>query len=339
MTITADMCIREFQQDHSWMERVREFVGLDPMAFAEILACYFRDRIIKESPILLPDWATQLTGMALAARQREVSEQHGWHADMSVLGLIHLELLAREQERCELLYRPFLRLLDGYATGVSESFRILDFGCGMSAFGQLALTQHPRSSCVLADVDPETVRYVQTFFDARWPGRCQACALPITGAPLSKRARVPVDIGTLPGRYDLVILSDVLEHTLDPLDILLRLYRQTQPGGALFVNYPHYIEGDWHTPEAFYLRSWCVGFLRCTCDRLDEYAWKKKSHARAKAAEIALGLLHPWLLAKAQSFARDYFRRHGQDLVATVKASAAREITVEQLIDSVGRIP
>ncbi len=52
---------------------------------------------------------------------------------------------------------------------------------------------------------------------------------------------------------DGAIGAEGVEHTLETLSILLHLDKQLNEGGFFFINYPHYMECDWHTPEAFFL--------------------------------------------------------------------------------------
>lgn len=55
---------------------------------------------------------------------------------------------------------------------------------------------------------------------------------------------------TLIGKYDLILLRDVIEHLSKPLDALKAIYRLLKPGGRLYVTFPPYYSafgGHQHT--------------------------------------------------------------------------------------------
>src|SRR4029079_12242526 len=111
--------------------------------------------------------------------------------------------------------------------------------------------------------------------DTRWPGRART--VPFERKSMTNWTRARIDLHRITGPFDVIVASDVLEHTLDTMSILLHLYDQLSDGGFFFINYPHYIEGDWHTPEAFYLRQWCMRFLFRIGDYESANVWRKRT--------------------------------------------------------------
>jgi hypothetical protein len=66
------------------------------------------------------------------------------------------------------------------------------------------------------------------------------------------------------GAYDALVLGEILEHVIDPVELLTRLERMVQPGGVVVITMPY---GPWATnkPEwerGQHLREWDVGDLR-----------------------------------------------------------------------------
>jgi SAM-dependent methyltransferase len=323
--------IRPLLEDKRWLLRTQRYSGMDEEAFSDLLGAFFADRSFEGAPIQPPRWAKDLEGSALLRKQNEIIERYGWDRDMSLLGIVHLEDQAWGRGK-EVLLLPFMEALRNTIQR-NPSPHILDLGCGMSSFGQMAL-EHSDATCVFADLDPETLNYLQRICEERWPGRAQT--LPLVGASLCKRTRARIDYRQLRGPFDVIIASDVLEHTLDTLSILVELYEQLSEGGFFFVNYPHYMEGDWHTPEAFYLYPWCMRFLFRTCVYERDFVWRKEfTSTRIRLIHLAAKLATPVFEARARAFARRYFREHGAEIVKVVAERSHRHITVDGLLESV----
>jgi len=325
--------LRSFLEDKTWLSPAQRYSGIDEEGFSDLLGAFFADRSFEGAPIRPPDWAKELKGAELVRKQNEVIERHGWDRDMSIRGIVHLEELTWNRGKEDLL-RQFLEQLRKL-TARNPRPHILDFGCGMSCFGQIAL-EHFDATCTFADLDPATLDYLQRFCGERWPG--QTHTQPLDGASLAKRARARVNFRQVVGPFDVIIAADVLEHTLETLSILLHLYEQLNEGGFFFINYPHFIEGDWHTPEAFYLYPWCMRYLFRVCVCQGTFVWRKEFKSPGKKlVHRAFSLATPLLEARARAFARRYFHEHGEEIVRLVAEKSHRHITLDGLLKSVER--
>ncbi|MFC1583985.1 methyltransferase domain-containing protein [Fibrobacterota bacterium] len=340
--------IQAFKSDTSWLGRVQEYFQVDDALLANIIACFFADRPRTGLPVRLPEWADELKGAALLEKQAEVIKQHGFDTDMSILGVMHLEYIIREDYRDE-DYEQFFNTLETLMHKTPEP-HILDFGSGMSGFGQLALAAYP-VTCTFADVDPETLNYLQCICDSKWPGRAETQALPVLGNPVAKRHRVRINPQAVTGAFDVIIAADVLEHMLDPLTALIHLYDSLNRPGFFYVVYPDTIEGDWHTPEAHFLRPRCLSFLTRTCLHQSIPVWVKggssgqslkhllrgvvKRTVRAPLTRIEYKIAAPYWVRKSRRFARKYFTEHGDELLDTVRNKAKRVVRLEELLASI----
>lgn len=332
MTTPIERQIEAYHTDSTWMSGVMQYLGMDEEEFADLIGCFFRERPLEGAAVALPKWAEALDGEAFERKRDEICRERSWTADMPVLGIVHLEYIARENYKLE-LHHEWLEVLEG-AIRPGEVFRILDYGCGASSFSDLALAR-PEVSCTVADADPGVVDYLAWKYERRARGRVTTQALASPDTRVSSRARVKVDFRSIAGDYDAIVLADVLEHTLDPLAVLLHMIEKLNRHGLLFVNYPREIEGDWHTPEAYSLWPWCQGLLRGACERIGRWTWRRRSGSRPEAVSRALAVLHPLLRRRARRFARKHFREHGEELVEVIRIRAQRRITVEELIRSV----
>ena len=223
--------LRSFLEDKTWLPRAQRYSGIDEEGFSDLLGAFFADRSFEAHRFNPPFGPRKLEVAELVRKQNEVIERYGWDRDMSILGVVHLEELTSNRGKENLLCQ-FLEALRK-TTERHPRPHILDFGCGMSCFGQIAL-EHFDATCSFADVDPGTLDYLQRVCDERWPGRART--LPLGGPSLTKRARVCVDYRQVRGPFDVIIASDVLEHTLETLSILLHLYEQLNEGGFFFIN-------------------------------------------------------------------------------------------------------
>jgi len=325
--------IHAYARDWSWLPGVQAFYRVNDVELGEMVACFFPGRR-DGFPVEVPAWADLAATQpeAYAALCAEVRGRRGWDPDMSVLGALHLEFIAHDADRLKLT-GEWLHSLHRLGPE-RRALHIMDFGCGASSYAELALNLWPSIRATLVDVDPSVVEYLR-FRYSRYGERVRCVAPPAT-VRLTKRARVDVDHRVLGDRYDAMVMSDVLEHTLDPLAILIHMVRQLNPGGLMFINYPHYIEGDWHTPEAFHMRAWCFRYVRRVCRPGGTYSWFRNGSGRPGLPCLALEMLHPLILWKSRRFARAYFREHGQALVEQVAVRARRQVTVEELLASVG---
>jgi SAM-dependent methyltransferase len=297
--LDAEGCITAYHDDTAWQRDVCAYTGV---AEADLAA----DAVRAERDA--------------SARTREARE------------IARLERMARAEYKL-LLHREWLAALDA-AIEPGQPFHVLDYGCGASSFAALAL-EHPEVSCALAEANGTLLAYLRWLAERRGDGRIRVIALPARPNGYGGAARMRVDAAAVDGSFDAIVLADVLEHTLDPLRVLAHLLARLRPGGIALVNYPREIEGDWHTPEAFYQRRACLMLLRACCRPLIGRAWRRRA---GRLPALALSLAHraePPLRSAAQRFARRVFARRGEALVAKVRNEAGRDVELAQLLADV----
>ncbi|MGD9201954.1 MAG: methyltransferase domain-containing protein [Chitinispirillia bacterium] len=327
--------VTKFQNDTSWPGDVQEYFGMNGTDFGDLVSCFFYQNLTTlSSYIKIPEWASAFKGQELERKINEVISVHGWNSYMPVLGVAHLEIIARSYYKIT-LHKTFLKSLEMYICKSSKDVHMLDFGCGSSSFTQLAIKQY-NLTCSLADIDREVLKYVNWLFNTKRKKNVTIHELKDTiYTPLSKHSRVKIDCSSLKGPYDIIIFADVLEHTLNPLAVLLHFLTYIKVNGFFLVNYPKYIEGDWHTPEAFFLRKWCLLLLLLTCRRKDKIIWHKRNNPFIFLIIAAFKFINPLLQFYAKRFSVRYFKKNGAELVNQVKEKAKREITVTDLLSSV----
>lgn len=246
--------------------------------------------------------------------------------------IARLERMAREDYKLA-LHREWLAALEA-AIEPGEPFHALDYGSGASSFAALAL-EYPEVHCALAEANGALVGYLRWRAERRGDGRVRVIALPARANRYGGAARMRVDAAAVAGRFDAVVLADVLEHTLDPLRVLAHLLAQLRPGGIVLVNYPHEIEGDWHTPEAFYQRRACFLLLRACCQPLFTHVWRRREGPLPALALSLARRAEPPLRSAARRFARRVFAQRGGALVDKVRNEAGRDVDLAQLIADV----
>ena len=115
-----------------------------------------------------------------------------------------------------------VRLLETFRdrAGLKSTGRMLDVGCGngatIRAFGQVA---------------PGWTK-AGTEFDGKY--RAEVESIPNTE---------PLHIGSVeevPGTFDVITMIHVLEHIVDPVDVLVTLRGKLAPGGLLLIEVPHH---------------------------------------------------------------------------------------------------
>lgn len=240
--------------------------------------------------------------------------------------------MAREDYKLR-LHREWLAALEP-ALEKGRPFHVLDYGCGASSFAALALA-FPEVRCTLADANEAVLGYLGWRAEHRGEGRLRVVRLPAQPNGYGGAARLRVDVTAVRGRFDAVVLADVLEHTLDPLRVLVHLLSRLRPGGLIFVNYPREIDGDWHTPEAFYQRRACFLLLRGCCRRWQGRAWRRRSRPLAGLALALARRAEPAQRRAARRFARRTFKQRGAELAAKVRDVAGRELDVGRLVADV----
>ncbi|HEX8830644.1 MAG TPA: class I SAM-dependent methyltransferase [Longimicrobium sp.] len=106
---------------------------------------------------------------------------------------------------------------------------VLEYGCGSAVLTEWLLARYPHARFTVADIPSLTLDFV------RWKQR--ALKLPYRILTIGPR---PEDI-PVTEQYDLIICSNVLEHTPNPLQIVTAFVDHLNPGGVLvadFVNDP-----------------------------------------------------------------------------------------------------
>lgn len=119
--------------------------------------------------------------------------------------------------RLELVFDELL------ATTSLENARLLDVGCGTGWFSQRAAGRGARVTSF--DIGQTLLKAVRKKVDSRLVAG-DACRLPFAT-----------------GSFDLVISSECIEHTLDPIAAVREIHRVTRPGGLLLITVPNRL---WH---------------------------------------------------------------------------------------------
>lgn len=100
--------------------------------------------------------------------------------------------------------------------------RILEIGCGEGATGALAKAQGKCARYIGIDRDAEAAASARQVLDMVIEGDVEALDLAQTGGP-----------------FDAVILSEVLEHLVDPWALIARLRQIMRPGALIHASSPN----------------------------------------------------------------------------------------------------
>jgi ubiquinone/menaquinone biosynthesis C-methylase UbiE len=109
-----------------------------------------------------------------------------------------------------------------------EGLAVLDVGCGSGRFSQLAAARGARVTSL--DIGVRLLQQTRARAGSRAVA-ADACMIPLAS-----------------NSFDLVISSECIEHTLDPLRALREIHRVTRPGGRLLVTVPNQV---WHFAVTF----------------------------------------------------------------------------------------
>jgi 2-polyprenyl-3-methyl-5-hydroxy-6-metoxy-1,4-benzoquinol methylase len=100
--------------------------------------------------------------------------------------------------------------------------RILEIGCGSGETGQLAINAGKAGHYAGIDISPAAAARARTFLSEVLTGNVDHMELPWAT-----------------GSFDAVILSEVLEHLVDPWAVLKRVAAVTRPGGLVLASSPN----------------------------------------------------------------------------------------------------
>jgi SAM-dependent methyltransferase len=323
--------ILALERDTAWINDVMAYAQLDAGAMADLLGCFFLDRKTEALAPRFPSWSDETSGRSYEEKRAEVMRSRGWEEINILQELVHLELIGRHPVKRG-LHVEWLTALERHIRE-DAAFYMLDYGSGPSSFTELGLG-YPGLHSTLVDVTPQVMGYAEAKY-AKSGGRVSTIVLPSSKAKLGLRNRLRVDYRCITGQFDFIVASDCLEHTLDPLGALLHLLGCLRPGGVALINYPDCIEGDWHTPEANYLRRWCYTALRMTCENPGGSIWIRNGGPGPALVSSVFQIARPFLCARSRTFARNYFRRRGVELVESIRTKTRRNVEVEELISSV----
>jgi 2-polyprenyl-3-methyl-5-hydroxy-6-metoxy-1,4-benzoquinol methylase len=215
------------------------------------------------------------------------------------------QLCESYKEKCDAYYSDPREDLAALVEGVELA--ILDVGCGSGATGKRLLD----------------------LGKARWVSGVEVIS---SRAELAWRVLNAVITGDLaqiefswaPGGFDYIIAGDVLEHLVDPWNVLRRLKPMLRPGGSLIVSLPNVrhwsvlsdliFRGEWRyrqdgvldeTHLRFFTRRSALRMMRETGFKIESvypYFWGPKTTA---ASRLALGLVNEFLAQRYLIVARD----------------------------------
>lgn len=103
-----------------------------------------------------------------------------------------------------------------------RALAVLEIGCGAGATLALAKSRGKASRTVGLEIDPEVAAVARTNADQVIVGNVESIELPFA-----------------PETFDVVIMSEVLEHLIDPWRVLKRLHPLVKNGGLLYASSPN----------------------------------------------------------------------------------------------------
>jgi 2-polyprenyl-3-methyl-5-hydroxy-6-metoxy-1,4-benzoquinol methylase len=126
--------------------------------------------------------------------------------------------------------QPYLKRLGAYRwlmrlVGHIKHPAVLEYGCGSAVLTEYLCERFPKASFTVADIPSRTLEFV------RW--KKKAYQYPYTILEVGcGREGIP-----LRDSYDLIICTDVLEHTPNPLEIVESFVEHLSPRGVLVVDF------------------------------------------------------------------------------------------------------
>ncbi len=282
---------------------IREYAGHFNLAVQDVkpvFEVFFGDRAEDwEHPFgALSEWTRHWYGEEAISARQAIIQEHGWTWESVGAKVLQNEIYRRDpgDVKTQLELRG---VVAKHAHQLGRPVDLLDYGCGTGNFIEY-LREIPRLRCELWEIDPVLVDYCAAKFKALPQVHCKR--IPTRSAWTGEPCRVETQLVEFGRSFDVIHVMDVIEHTLDPLAILMNLSRHLNPNGLLLFNYPDYIEGDWHTPEANILRPFCLLYVNLMYTQEHAFVYRKTGSMRTEI----------WLNRLARLFngvARRYARR------------------------------
>lgn len=149
----------------------------------------------------------------------------------------------------QLLWRNHTCVIDSFSESFLEStshpFEYLEIGPGHGLFLARAAAHPLCTAAVGWDISESSLKSTRHALDTLGVGN-----------RVSLEKHNATDCGSLDQKFDLVTISEVLEHLEDPATVLRALVQAMRPGGRIFVNAPVNSPAPdhiylWRTPEEF----------------------------------------------------------------------------------------
>ncbi len=301
----------EDYKDNKW---VKDFAGFFGLTVEDVKLVYqvFLGNRVKDWPHPfgeLEPWIDTFDAPETKSLRDEIVREKGWNWDRVGVNVLQNEIYRRIPQ-IQGSYRHLKDVIQAFKEkSVPGRLSFLDYGCGTANLVE-HLLEIPEIDFTLTDINPILVDYCRHKLKDH-AGRVRCELIPTKEQVTGDRCRVRTRRRTVFGRYDVIHVMDVLEHTLNPLVLLIQMIRSLKPNGLLIFIFPDDIEGDWHTPEANFLRAYCLGLVARLFTQKDDLVWQKSGDPRLERKLLCRATLHDWLAyPKAKRFAKRYFRDH-----------------------------
>jgi len=151
-------------------------------------------------------------------------------------------------------FQPYKRRFGGLRWVVNlvkhiENASILEYGCGSAVLTEFLIEKFPNLKYTVADIPSVTLDFVKwkkEKYDYQY--RILTIGDGKEGIPLK-------------GTYDLIICQDVLEHTVNPLEIVKSFFEHMSPGAVLLIDFINAPGGE-NLEESFEQREAVKQFLK-----------------------------------------------------------------------------
>jgi len=127
--------------------------------------------------------------------------------------------------------------------------KILEYGCGSAVLTEYLLSKFPECKYTVADIPSVTLDFV------KWKKKKFKYPYKILEIGIGKEG-IPLE-----GLYDLIICTNVLEHTPNPLQIVISFVMHLSPSGVLVIDFVNDPGGE-NLWEAYYQREKVKSFLK-----------------------------------------------------------------------------